>query len=88
MKNGTKADGGLTFNPGETSPVGENPNGHDKQLSGNSDNPLTNVQPPEIVQDLSVALALAGGGLNGLPEDGCEVNDGLELTDAVEVCNK
>lgn len=56
-----------------------------KQVSGNFGNPLNNVEPPEIVQDLNIALAVAGGGLNGLPEDGCEVNDGLELTDAIEV---
>jgi len=58
---------------------------NNKQVSGNSGNPLNNVAPPEIVQDLNIALAVAGGGLNGLPEDGCEVNDGLELTDAIEV---
>ena len=41
--------------------------------------------PPDFLVDVQMGLAVAGGGLEGLPEDSCFAADFDELKDAVEV---
>ena len=45
----------------------------------------TTGTPPQPVVDLQLGLAVAAGGLEGLPEDSCLAADFDELKDAVEV---
>jgi len=47
--------------------------------------PANSGTPPEILQDAQMGIAVAAGGLEGLPADSCLAADFDELKDAVEV---
>jgi hypothetical protein len=75
---GTAAGPGLTF---ATNKAGEAA----FKVSDEAAEAKTSGTPPDFLVDVQMGLAVAGGGLEGLPEDSCFATDFDELKDAVEV---
>lgn len=55
------------------------------QVANQADKAGTTGTPPELLQDAQMGIAVAAGGLEGLPADSCLAADFDELKDAVEV---
>lgn len=75
---GTAAGPGLTF---ATNKAGELA----YKVADQADKAGSTGTAPAFLVDAQMGLAVAGGGLEGLPEDSCLAADFDELKDAVEV---
>jgi len=81
---GTAASPGLTFITNKAGDLAYQV-ADQADKAGGSGSPKTSGTPPDFLVDVQLGLAVAGGGLEGLPEDSCLAADFDELKDAVEV---